>query len=97
MHQALSADDVPAVRFGYALMTEANAENRNLLTEAQNDFLTDTSFAWRAGAWRNADVLWSYRCDFINRDFIVAFDQNIAAKLAEILREVVGERIVVVD
>ena len=59
MHQALSADDVPAVRFGDALMTEANAENRNLLTEVQDDFLADTCFARCAGAWGNADVLWS--------------------------------------
>jgi hypothetical protein len=67
------------------------------LTEAQDDFLADTSFAWRARAWGNADVSRSYVCDFINRDFIVAFDLNIAAELAEILREVVSERIVVVD
>ena len=66
MHQALSADYVSAVRFSNALMTEANAQNGNLLTKEQNDFLADTSFAWRARAWGNADVSRSYVCDFIN-------------------------------
>src|SRR6266480_2537957 len=97
MHEALSADHAAAVRFSDALMTKANAQNGNLLTKTQNDFLTNASFARCAGARGNANVLRSYRSDFINRDFIVAFDQHITASLAEILCEVVSERIVVVD
>jgi hypothetical protein len=66
VHESISSDYAATVGFGDALMTEAYAEKRNLFTEAQDDFLANTSFAWRARAWGNADVVWSYVCDFIN-------------------------------
>src|SRR5438105_15879866 len=97
MHETGSADDISAIGLCDALMTETDAQDWNLGPESQDDFFADSRFAWRARAGRNADVLRRLVCNFIQRDFIVSFDQKFTSKLAEILREIVGERVVVID
>jgi hypothetical protein len=97
VHEAIRADYISAVHFGNALMTEADAQNRNVAAKAKNNVLADACFARRARARGNTNVPWSQRCDFINCDFIVAFDQNITAQLAKVLRKVLSEGIVIVD
>jgi len=97
MHESGSADHPAAVRFGDALMPETDAQDGNLGPEAQDDFFADARFAWRARAGGNADVLWRQACNFIQRDFVVSLDEKLTPKLTEILREIVGERVVIVD
>lgn len=57
MHQAGSADHISAVRFGDALMSEANAQDGNFGAEALDDFFADARFARRARPRRNTDML----------------------------------------
>src|SRR5213078_2306198 len=91
------ADYFSAVRFRDALMSETDAQDWNLSPESQDDFFADPRFPWRARAGGNADVLRRQICNFIQRDFVVSLDEKFTSKFAEILREIVGERVVVID
>ena len=97
MHNAGSADHLSAIGLCDGLMTETDAQDWNLWPEPQDDFFADSRFAWRARAGGNADILWRQVCNFTQRDFIVSFDEKLTSKLAEILREIVGEGVVVID
>ena len=51
----------------------------------------------RAWAGRDDDLFRPHRFDFLDRDLIVAPHFHIGAQFSEILDQVVGERIVVVE
>ena len=51
----------------------------------------------RPGPGRDHDLLRRHRLDLAERHLVVAAHAHVGAQLAEILHEVVGERIVVVD
>ena len=51
----------------------------------------------RARAGRDDDFFRPERLDFVERDFVVAKDFHVGAELAQIVIQVVGERIVIVD
>ena len=52
---------------------------------------TNAGFVRRAGPGRDADALGLQRGDFVERDFVVAFHEQVRAEFAEVLDEVVGE------
>src|SRR5882724_8483651 len=97
MHDAGSADYSPAIRFRDALMSETDPQGRNLAAEAQDDVFTDAGFARSAWTGRDTNVPWRQRRDFIKRDLIMSFDEELAPKLTKILREIVGEGVVVIE
>ena len=78
-------------------MTETDTENRRRLGEREHDVETDAGAVRGAGARRNEDMRGCHDRDLFERDRIVADDSRIRPQLAEVLHEVVGERIVVVD
>ena len=51
----------------------------------------------RPGPGRDADPIRIERFDLREGDFVVALHHDLATQLAEILDEVVGERVVVID
>jgi len=97
MHKAGSTRDFSAIRFGDALMSKTNAQDRNLRAKAEDDVFADPRFTRRAGPRRDADMFGRQRSDFIKRDFIIPLNDKLAPKLAKILGKVVSERVVVVD
>lgn len=86
-----------AVRRAYTLMTETHTEDRNRRTEATHELCRDAGLSRRARPRRQHDVARSERLHFIERERIVAADERVAAQLADVAREVMDERIVVVD
>ncbi len=56
-----------------------------------------TGLVGRAGPGRDADVLRRQTLDLVERDLVVAMHPHLLAQLAEVLDQVVGEAIVVVD
>src|SRR5207248_1347444 len=97
MHQFWGAHDFAAENFADALVTEANAKQRNVWPEFTDDVATDSRVARPARSRRDADAFWNKLSNVSRIKRIVAFDQNVRAQLAENLREVVGERIVIID
>jgi len=62
-----------------------------------DQFNADPGFVRRARPRRDDDSLRSHRFYFFHRDLIVASDLDLRSELANVLDEVVGERIVVVE
>ena len=97
VHDFFRADDFATERVADGLMAEADAENGNFAGEVLDDGHAQTRFARRAGAGRNNDAFGAHAGDFVECDFVVAADFELLPHLAEVLRQVVGERVVVVE
>ena len=65
--------------------------------EAADDVVADAGFGGGAGAGGDADALGGEAGDFLDGDFVVALHEGIGAEFAEVLDEVVGKGVVVVD
>ena len=97
VHQASCANHFTAIDITHALVTEADSENRYLPSKVTDHVTADSSLFRRAGARRDADALWCHCLDLGESDLVVSLHEGIGSQLAEILDEVVGERIVIID
>src|SRR6266480_3297499 len=97
MHETASAHHVASVSFGNALMPQADAQNGNPPAKCYNNFLTDARLARCAWTRRNTNMLWPERCDLLQRNFVIPFNDNFASKLAKILGKIVRKRVVIID
>lgn len=97
MQQARGLHNLPAKNFSDALMSEADAEDRNFSREVTNGGATDASLLRITRAWRDAEEIELESRNFFKRDFVIFNNANCCAELSKILDEVVGERVVVVD
>ena len=79
------------------LMPEADSEQRHASGKMLDRFEGDAGAVRRAWTWRDHNLLRTLRFDLCNGQLIVAIDLNISSKLTEILHEVVGKRVVVID
>ena len=86
-----------AVDIEDALVAEADAEHRDLARERADDVARDASIVRGAGAGRDNDAVGVERGAFFERDLVISMDDDILAQFAEVLVEVVGEAVVVVD
>ena len=100
VHRLGGVPDRPAEVLDDDLMAEAHAEYRQLVLEVTNRFERNSGSIRRAGAWRNHEQIsvetGGYGFQIIQRS-IGAIHPGAAASLAEIVDEVVRERIKVVD
>ena len=96
MKEFRSADDFPAERGANGLMAEANPEDRNFSSEALDQLDGNTRFLRRARAGRNHDALRLTANNFFHGNFVVAMHFDLTTQLAEILREVVGNKIMTI-
>ncbi len=83
-----------------ALMSKANAQGRDFGGQLGDDLpaYAEVSFAlWRSRSGREHDVVWRKALDALKIDLVIAVHDGFMPKLAEVLIEVVGKRVVVVD
>jgi hypothetical protein len=99
MHQVFGANYLTAKGRADGLMSEADAQHRNISfgREMPDQFDADARFLWSARSGRNHDALGMHRFDPLDGHFIVAANLNLGAQFAKILDEVVSERIVVIE
>jgi len=79
------------------LMTEANAENGTVPGKGLDHFERHPGFGRGARTGRNQNALGVEGAGFGRSDLVVAKDTLLHAQLTEVLDEVEGKRIVVVD
>src|SRR4051812_30181367 len=92
------ADDGAAEGLGERLVAEADAQRRHPgLGEALDDVEADPRLVGRARTGRDDDAVGPAREQLLDVRGVVAHDVELAAQLAQVLDEVVGERVVVVD
>ena len=97
VHEARGADDFAAVDLADALVAEADSENGNFPSEFPDRVATDAGFGRGAGTGGDDDFFWCEFCNVGQGDLVVALHEQVGAEFAEILDEVVGKGIVVID
>jgi len=97
VHQVRRADDSSAKSRANGLMSETNSQDWNFAREVPNQVDADTGFLRCAWSRRDHDSLRLHRLNFVDRDLIVAPNFHLRAKFSEILDEVVGKGIVIVE
>ncbi len=97
MHEAIGADDVATIHLANALVAEADAEDGRGGTQCLDDGAGNARFVGRAGTWRHANAAGLERFDLSEIHRIIANDFHFRTELAEILHEVIGEGVVVID
>jgi hypothetical protein len=105
-HRGLAVHDAARPRYHAPsnltnrLMAEADPKDGGLTTAAEGEthhVETDSTSIRCARSWREHNCLGRQLSDLRNRDFIVAFDNHCFAKLPQVLNEVIGKAVVVVD
>src|ERR1051326_5257328 len=97
MHQPFGSDNFPLKRHSQRLMTEADAQERKTPGKMADDLDRYARLFRCAGSRRNDDTA-GFQCfDLVDRNFIIAEYSNVFTKLPEILHEVIGKGIIVVD
>src|SRR5262245_31627589 len=97
MHDARRTIHLSAVDGPQTLMSQADTQDRNLAGKVTNGVVGDSAVVGVARAGRD-DQVTGGSCDkLIERYLIVAKDLNIRPQLAEVLDEVVGERVVIIN
>src|ERR1700754_681939 len=98
MHQLRRTNHTPAKRLPDRLMTQTNTKQRHLSRKARDHFQRNPRRVRRTWSRRDHDPLGTQLgFDVLHRDAIVSMHFHCLTQLAEILHEVVSERIVVVD
>ncbi len=97
VHQVRSAHDVAAKSRADSLMSQADAEHRHFAGEVPDQINADAGILRRTRSRRDHDALRLHRLDLSNRDLVVAANLNLRAQFPEILNQVVGKGIVVVE
>src|SRR5580658_5175721 len=103
VHEMSGANYAAAEGFADGLVPQTDSEYRDFPGEVTNESDADARLARRAGTGGNDDFFRTHALDFAHRDLIVAahFDMSrgvdLRAQFADILHQVVGEGIVVVE
>ncbi len=97
VHDFRRANHFPSKRVSDGLVPQAHAQDGNLPREAPDHVDANARIFRRARPRRNHDALRLFRGDFVERNLVVAMHLQLPAQLAEKLREVIGERVVVVE
>src|SRR6266513_2943074 len=97
MHHLLCAHHPAAERLPDRLVPEADPEDRHAPGHAPDQLQGDPGLARRAGAGGDHEVRGRKPLDLPNRDFIVPQHPDLGSQLAQVLDQVVGERVVIVE
>src|SRR5713101_7141943 len=92
-----SADDFSSKRSANGLMAEAHAENRKFPGKALDQLDGNARLLRRTRTGGNHDAFRLPPGNLFNGNLVVAMHFDLATQLAEVLREVVGKLIVVVE
>src|SRR4051794_39383994 len=94
----VAADDLPSERFHHRLVPEADAEDwRARFGEGANRIDRDARLLRRTWARRNDEPIGLQPNELGDRRLVIADDAHLSAPLPQVLDEVVGEGVVVVD
>src|SRR5450756_1058447 len=98
VHGGAGAAHHAPVHLADGLVPEADAEHRQALgAEARDGVHADPRLVRCAGAGRDDEMRRLRRGDLVQRHAVVALHGDLGAELAQVLHQVVGERVVVVD
>src|SRR5208337_3943759 len=97
VHQVRSADYMTAKGCANCLMSQEHAKNGDLPCEVADQIDADAGILRSAGARRKYDTLRLQGLDIGDRELVVTANLNLGAEFPEILNQVIGKGIVVVE
>ncbi|MNH13845.1 hypothetical protein D3C81_839810 [compost metagenome] len=97
MHDLAGTYDIATKGLANGLVTQANAENRQLAGKMQDGLDGNTGLGRGARAGGNHDALGVQGFDLGDGQLVIANDLDLSTQLAEVLHDVVGEGVIVVD
>src|ERR1051326_4106519 len=97
VHQRRSTNDRTPKYFANGLMAKADTENRNRFIKMTYNVFGDSGIRRRAGARRNNNTSRFQAVDFVQSDLIIPEYARFLAEFAQVLHQVISERIVIID
>src|SRR5258708_7660655 len=97
VHKVGCAYDFPAESSPQSLMAQADAQNRQFAGQMPEKIDADTCLLWGTRPGRDHNTLRAHGLNFFDRDLVVAADYHFRTQFAQILHQVVGERIVIIE
>ncbi len=97
VHRGFRPPDDAAGNGADALMSQTHPQDGNFSPEMTDDIVGDTGFQGGTGAGGNDDMTGRHRRNLLQGDTVVAGDHRVPAQLAQVLDEVVGKRIVIIN
>ncbi len=97
VHEGLGADDVAAEGLAHGLVPEADAQDRQILGGAAQQGQADPRLIRRARTGRKQDRLGLHGEGVLDGDGVVAAHDGLGPKLGQVVDEVVGKAVVVID
>src|SRR5689334_3810022 len=97
VHWFRGTNDASTVDLADRLVSQADSQEGNARAKGLDDLAGEARFVWRAGSRRDHDMIGLERGDLVQRDLIVAPHRDLRTKLGQILVQVVGKAIVVID
>ncbi len=79
------------------MVAEADAEQRNCMRCFADQLEADAGFVRRARTGRQHDRLGVCRDDRVSRDLVIAIDDDVRPQPAQVMEQVEGEAVLVVD
>jgi hypothetical protein len=97
VHQSCGMNDFSAKGLPDALVAQADTEDRQLAGKAPDQRHRNAGLVGRARPRGNDDSRGMQSLDLFQRDFVIAENADLLAQLTQVLHQVVGEGIVIVD
>src|SRR5215469_16563362 len=97
VHEMRGANDPSAESLADRLMSKTNTQQWSLAGKMADQVDAEPSFVWSARPGRDHDSLWPHCFNFFDSNLIVAADPDISPQFSQILDQVVGERIVIIE
>ena len=97
MHQPSGPNDLPAKGGPDALVPQAYPENRDFPRKVRDQCTRNSGFLRRARAGGDNDALRPQSLYLFQSDLIVADDADLFPEFAEVLHQVIGKGVVIID
>src|SRR5690606_11623690 len=97
VHYLTGAHYLTAIGLTNALVTKADAEDRQLAGKVQDRLDGYPCLTWRTGTGRYNNTLRLECLDLGDAQLVVADHMDICTQLTQVLHHVVGKRIIVID
>src|SRR5436305_10222401 len=97
MHDLFGTDDIAAKGRPDCLMPKADTKNRDLPHKVFDQINADSGFLRRTRSGRDQDMIGLSLFDFFRSDLVIAAHLDLLPQFAQVLHQVVSERIVVVE
>src|SRR2546426_7476352 len=97
MHEIRSGDHISAECLSNSLMSQTDAQNGLLGLKVLNQFQSNAGLVRLPWSRGDHDSVWVPAFNFRDLDLIIAVNFQVLAQFTQILHEIIGKRIIIID